>query len=304
MRRFVSMNSMNSMNLMNKRRNEQHILVSFHLYINDLHQGVGEYINKTRHQVYIPLFTDLYSKSLLLSQQQSNKATTTSSNLYVSKAFFTSSSSPPRKNDYYKVLNVPKEATKKEIKLAYFRLAKRYHPDTNPDPIAKEKFQELAEAYTILSDDHKKQQYDASSYTGRYSQGSSSPSGGVYPPNINPNEVFKQIFEDLGVQDLLDRLENTKLDAIAAIDAAGTRGNWEPAKTFASNNKILIVGFLAPFVAFVRFPWMLGILLRGGTSLLSGLLVLAARNPQIAAIIGRAMYQHYMMRVAARKPKK
>jgi len=280
--------------------------------MNYIHQGVVEHTNKTRHQVAIPLYTrNFYAKPLLLYtfQHQSKKVSANiNSNLCVSKKKFTSSSSPPRKKDLYEVLNVPKKATKKEIKSAYFQLAKQYHPDTNPDPTAKDKFQELAEAYTVLNDDLQRQRYD--SYTGEYSQGSqynssstSSPLDGFYPTNIDPNEVFKQIFEDLGVQDLLDRLEYTKLDAIAAIDAAGTRGDWKPAKTFASNNKILIVGILAPFVAFVRFPWMLGILLRGGTSLLSGLLLVAARNPQIAATIGRAMYKRYMMRVA-RKSKK
>lgn len=63
--------------------------------------------------------------------------------------------------DYYKVLGVDKSADEKEIKKAYRRLAKQYHPDTNPDnPEAEAKFKEVSEAYEVLSDTEKRAQYD------------------------------------------------------------------------------------------------------------------------------------------------
>lgn len=65
--------------------------------------------------------------------------------------------------DYYKILEVQKDATEDVIKKSYRKLAKKYHPDTNGgDEKAAQKFQEISEAYTILSDAKKRQEYDES----------------------------------------------------------------------------------------------------------------------------------------------
>ncbi len=63
--------------------------------------------------------------------------------------------------DYYQVLGVDKHASEKDIKKAYRRLAKQYHPDANPDnPTAEAKFKDINEAYEVLSDGEKRAQYD------------------------------------------------------------------------------------------------------------------------------------------------
>ena len=65
------------------------------------------------------------------------------------------------KRDYYEVLGVDKNASEAEIKRAYRKVAKKYHPDMNPgDKEAEEKFKEAAEAYEVLSDPEKKSKYD------------------------------------------------------------------------------------------------------------------------------------------------
>ncbi|MDP4153413.1 MAG: molecular chaperone DnaJ [Bacillota bacterium] len=72
-----------------------------------------------------------------------------------------------QKRDYYEVLGVPKSASADDIKKAYRRLAKKYHPDMNPgDKTAEAKFKEVNEAYEVLSDTDKKARYDQFGHAG------------------------------------------------------------------------------------------------------------------------------------------
>ena len=71
------------------------------------------------------------------------------------------------KRDYYEVLGIGKNATDAEIKSAYRKLAKKYHPDLNPgDKEAEEKFKEVNEANDVLSDPQKRQRYDQFGFAG------------------------------------------------------------------------------------------------------------------------------------------
>ncbi|MGI6107809.1 MAG: DnaJ C-terminal domain-containing protein [Lachnospiraceae bacterium] len=71
------------------------------------------------------------------------------------------------KRDYYEVLGIPKNASQDQIKKAYRKLAKKYHPDANPgDKNAEMRFQEVGEAYSVLSDPKKKEIYDTYGFAG------------------------------------------------------------------------------------------------------------------------------------------
>ncbi|MBE6487768.1 MAG: hypothetical protein E7Z86_03560 [Methanosphaera stadtmanae] len=66
--------------------------------------------------------------------------------------------------DYYKILNIDKNADTQSIKRAYRKLAMKYHPDVNKQRDAEEKFKDLTEAYAVLSDEEKRKQYDSYGY--------------------------------------------------------------------------------------------------------------------------------------------
>ena len=103
--------------------------------------------------------------------------------------------------DYYKILGVDKKATEKEIRQAYRKLARKYHPDVNPgDKSAEEKFKEINEANEVLSDPEKRQKYDElSTYYQQYGQ---MPGAGAGP--MGGDGGFRYEYRTVNPEDLND----------------------------------------------------------------------------------------------------
>jgi molecular chaperone DnaJ len=97
------------------------------------------------------------------------------------------------KRDYYEVLGVDRGADQETIKKAYRKLAKKYHPDMNPgDKNAEAKFKEATEAYSVLSDENKRRQYDQFGHAAFENGGA----GGFDFSNMDMGDIFGDIFGD------------------------------------------------------------------------------------------------------------
>ncbi|TKY60263.1 Chaperone protein DnaJ [Spatholobus suberectus] len=106
--------------------------------------------------------------------------------------------------DYYSVLGVSRNASKSEIKSAYRKLARSYHPDVNKEPGAEQKFKEISNAYEVLSDDEKRSIYD------RFGEAGLKGSGMGMGDFSNPFDLFESLFEGMN-------------------RGAGSRGSWNGA---------------------------------------------------------------------------
>lgn len=99
--------------------------------------------------------------------------------------------------DYYEILEVSKDATKEEIKSAFRKKARIYHPDVNKEPDAEEKFKALGKAYETLMDDEKRSLYDRWGEDGLTNAGYSSQ--GPFDAGFgNLNDIFESFFGNLG----------------------------------------------------------------------------------------------------------
>ncbi len=104
------------------------------------------------------------------------------------------------KRDYYEILGVSRNCTERELKVAYRRLAKQYHPDANPDdPEAEEKFKEINEAYEVLRDPDKRAAYDRYGHAAFANGGGGGAGGPFGDAGFGPDfaRTMSDIFEEM-----------------------------------------------------------------------------------------------------------
>ncbi|CAE7687665.1 Dnaja3 [Symbiodinium necroappetens] len=220
-----------------------------------------------------------------------------------------------RNQTHYQVLGVSSSASQAEIKKAYLGEAKKCHPDLNPSKDAKEKFQQLAEAYQVLGDPDKRHQYDeflrtgtSQSFSGaRSSQGAQAQGFQAAPPpsDLDPFELFRAVLEalagrgkELGSERLMERVRTVQKE-VGDASVAAQAGDFAPAKAFIWKHKGLAASVLLPLGIVLRFPGLIGMALR-----VLGLVAAATlQNPAMREMFARWTWLQWRLLVqrAARR---
>ncbi|MDP2795996.1 MAG: molecular chaperone DnaJ [Methanoregula sp.] len=145
--------------------------------------------------------------------------------------------------DYYDILGIPRNADDKEVKKAYRNLARKYHPDVCKEPGAEEKFKKINEAYSVLSDEQKKGQYDNMGHETFTNASKGSYTGGGYGGGGFSSDFsgFGDIFDFFGGgqrrsgpqpgADLLMRIQIRLEDAVSGMDREIEVMHTEPCNT-------------------------------------------------------------------------
>ena len=95
--------------------------------------------------------------------------------------------------DYYELLSVPRDASPDDVKKAFRKLARQFHPDVNKDPTAEARFKEINEAYEVLSDEQKRAAYDKYGHAA-FRSGGAAPGQGDFGNFTDINDIFNEFF--------------------------------------------------------------------------------------------------------------
>lgn len=199
-----------------------------------------------------------------------------------------SCNAPSSRMDPYQTLEVDRGATEKDIKLAYFRLAKKHHPDLNSgDPKARERFQKVAAAYEILRDPLRRRQYDTTGHTSEQ-QAASETDGAqyTYTAQQHAEDMFRTVTEDADVvRDAVAGLVQDMQDEFTYAAECAARGEWNEVWEVLKTHKGLVFGVVVPLALIFRFPAlviMAGRMILAGSQLVLLVLLRNGQLPQVA----------------------
>lgn len=213
--------------------------------------------------------------------------------------------------------------------MAYYKLAKKYHPDLNPgDATATQKFRSVTEAYEILSDPAKRKNYDqygSSSNSSSSSSSNSSSSGGrqtqrgspfdfdnmasnagnPFPSSEEMDRHYRQVFAELQgdaaiiAEAITEYVNSLKDDASTSYDGA-KRGDFAPMLDAVSRNKVPVAIAFSLF-AVVRFP---ALIIPASAMLAKGAVRFAVSNPKGAVALGGVIWQYVVEKAKEQNRKK
>lgn len=218
--------------------------------------------------------------------------------------FATSSGGPPP--DPYELLGVSSTATAKEIKLGYFKAAKKYHPDLNPnDPKAAEKFQQLADAYETLKDPTSRAHYDKFGWK-QQDQGQQSQQhqqqntqqqyqqsqwagyqnyGGATHGQKSATDTWSEMWADAEIiaEALNGYSEELIEETHEAVDAVKA-GDWATVAKLVGNHKIVFGGMAGLFVL-LRWPAAAVFVATMGIRSVPMVIKIIAREPRLIGVL-------------------
>ena len=196
-------------------------------------------------------------------------------------------------SDLYGMLDVTRSATAAEIKKAYYKKAKECHPDLHPnDSTASQKFRELSEAYSVLSDVGKRSSYDAGGFkpfgTGSSTGFQGTQTRGNTYTDMDARNDFESLFKDAEiVGEFLKTYVAGAGSDISGVASATASGNLEEAGSIIKGRPYLFAS-LIPIAMIFRFPQLI---LAAGAPLLRVVLQILARNPSETMELGSYLWR-------------